>query len=191
MEEKNISISLKELYQMLVGTCRYGYTRNNHLMPADAYGKVKKFIPEMHKVDEEYALYTLKQICEECITEELNLRFYDGEDDEFGNRRESIKFINWCFDYIKEKTNEEWKPYCYDSYLSNLKYDDEPRYNVYEVKDGEEILLTSDPVSVKEFPNVVFEGLTEAIYSKIKVDSKCTKYLIHEPSNKEFLVKHI
>ena len=89
-----MDIELKDVYQLLISECRYGYTRNNHLMPDGAYDKVKKYIPEMYKIDEEYALYTLQQICEECISENLLTNFYDGYDDELGNRQRCIDFIN-------------------------------------------------------------------------------------------------
>ena len=51
MEDKTIAISLKDMYQFLISECRCGYTRNNHLMPDDAYDKVKKYFPEMFKID--------------------------------------------------------------------------------------------------------------------------------------------
>jgi len=121
---KKIELELKDVYQMLISECRYGYTRNNHLMPSGAYDKVKRIIPQMYKVDKEYAIYTLKQICEECITDELDWHFYDSPDDEFNNKAESIEFIKWCFDYIYANTadfDKDWKPYCLDRFEANLE----------------------------------------------------------------------
>ena len=66
---KRLDLDLKDVYQLLIGECRYGYRRNNHLMPSCAYDKVKDIVPRMYKVDEDYAVYTLKQICEECISD--------------------------------------------------------------------------------------------------------------------------
>ena len=176
---------------MLICTCRYGYTRNNHAMPADAYIKVKEFIPRMYKIDHEYALYTLKQLCEECITEELNMHFYDGEDDEFSNRAASIDFIKWCLDFVNKKGTEAWFPYCYNSYIRNINLDDTPRYNVYEVKDGAEVLLTKEPVSVKKYLDYVFGDLKVGMYRKMQKDKNTTVYHLLDPVEKEIIVKHI
>ena len=38
MEEKEyVKIDVHKLYQLLITELRYGYTRNNHLMPSSAY----------------------------------------------------------------------------------------------------------------------------------------------------------
>ena len=117
---KTLPLELKDIYQMLIAECRYGYTRNNHLMPWGAYDKVRRIVPEMYEVDAEYAIYTLKQICEECISDELMGHFYDGVDDEFENMNQTIVFINWCLDYIEKHDDttigNKWTPDCYDLY---------------------------------------------------------------------------
>ena len=120
---KTLALELKDIYQMLIAECRYGYTRNNHLMPWGAYDKVRRIIPEMYKVDAEYAIYTLKQICEECVSDELMGHFYDGVDDEFENMNQTIVFINWCLSYIHEHDTDKrfsninkWTPNFYDIY---------------------------------------------------------------------------
>jgi hypothetical protein len=59
---KTMELNLKDVYQLLIGDLRYGYRRNNHLMPGCAYDRVKELIPQMYKVDKDYAVYTLKQI---------------------------------------------------------------------------------------------------------------------------------
>ena len=41
---EKVSLGLKDVYQLLVCYLRYGYTRNNHLMPNCAYDKVKELI---------------------------------------------------------------------------------------------------------------------------------------------------
>ena len=86
---KTINVSLKNVYQLLISEMRYGYRRNNHLMPSCGYDKVKTLVPQMYEVDKEYAIYTMKQLCEECISDQLSANFYDGEEDEHGNRAEA------------------------------------------------------------------------------------------------------
>jgi len=118
---KKLELDLHDIYQLLIAECRYGYTRNNHLMPSSAYEKVRRIIPEMFKVDSEYALYTIKQICEECISDQIVWNFFDGKDDEFGNRREAIDFTKWCLDWIHEHEYTAWEPYNYDRLKANLE----------------------------------------------------------------------
>jgi len=124
---KKIEIEIGDLYHLLVAECRYGYIRNNHLMPWAAYERVKKLIPEMYKVDKEYAIYTLKQICTECMDSELV--YYIAREDENGNRKLTMEFIKWCLDYIrKHETDprfkrEKWKPYCHNIYERALVYE--------------------------------------------------------------------
>ena len=55
---KTMNVSLKNVYQLLISEMRYGYRRNNHLMPSCGYDKVKTLVPQMYEVDKEYAVYT-------------------------------------------------------------------------------------------------------------------------------------
>ena len=87
---KKLELDLKDVYQLLIDECRYGYSRNNHLMPGSAYDKVKCIVPAMYEVDKEYAIYTLKQICTECIG--LEIAALD-KNDEFDNLNLSIIFV--------------------------------------------------------------------------------------------------
>ena len=167
---KMMNVSLKNVYQLLISEMRYGYRRNNHLMPSCGYDKVKTLVPQMYEVDKEYAVYTMKQLCEECISDQLVANFYDGEDDEFGNRAEAIKFINWSVQWINqhENSSNNWLPYNHDLFVANLAKDNEPRYLVYELrgKSKRKKLITVDPVSQNEYLNVVFDGITEASYRR-------------------------
>lgn len=157
-----MEMTLKDVYQLLLGDLRYGYSRNNHLMPGCAYDKVKYLIPRMEEVDAEYALRTIEQICEECITDEICWRFGDGYDDELGNRAEAIAFVRWCMDWIQAR-KPGWKPYCWNQFEANVALDDAPRYKVYEIVDGEKKALTDSVVSIKAAEDIVFakENLTE------------------------------
>ena len=182
---------------------RYGYRRNNHLMPSCGYDKVKTLVPQMYEVDKEYAVYTMKQLCEECISDQLAANFYDGEDDEFGNRAEAIKFINWSVQWINQHENNSnnWLPYNHDLFVANLAKDDEPRYLVYELrgKSKRKKLITADPVSQNEYLNVVFDGITEANYRRethkmtenYGDNRRSYTYHILSPVEKDFYVKHI
>ncbi len=200
---KTMNVSLKNVYQLLISEMRYGYRRNNHLMPSCGYDKVKTLVPQMYEVDKEYAAYTMKQLCEECISDQLAANFYDGEDDEFGNRAEAIKFINWSIQWVNqhEKNSNNWLPYNHDLFVANLAKDDEPRYLVYELrgKSKRKKLITVEPVSQNEYMNVVFDGITEANYSRethkmtenYGDNRRSYTYHILSPVEKDFYVKHI
>ena len=200
---KTMNISLKNVYQLLISEMRYGYRRNNHLMPSCGYDRVKTLVPQMYEVDKEYAVYTMKQLCEECISDQLAANFYDGEDDEFGNRAEAIKFINWSIQWINQHENNSnnWLPYNHDLFVANLAKDDEPRYLVYELrgKSKRKKLITVDPVSQNEYMNIVFDGITEANYRReahkmtenYGDNRRSYTYHILSPVEKDFYVKHI
>ena len=200
---KTMTISLKNVYQLLISEMRYGYSRNNHLMPGCGYDNIKNLIPQMYEVDKDYAVYTMKQLCEECISDQLSANFYDGEDDEFGNRAEAIEFIKWSIQWINQHENNSnnWLPYNHDLFIANLAKDDEPRYLVYELrgKSKRKKLITIDPVSQNEYLNVVFDGITEANYRREthKItenygdNRRSYTYHILSPVEKDFYVKHI
>jgi len=129
-----VEVKPKDLYQFLLSDCRYGYTRNNHLMPDGAYYHAYTYLPELLKVDREMALNTAKQLCDECISMEL-IQFADGIDDENGNRAKAFKFIEEMLNFIhNNEVHDEWKPYNYDNYLENKALDDKPCYDIYEAE---------------------------------------------------------
>jgi len=174
MENLKVEVELKDLYQLLICDMRYAYTRNNHLTPSGEYEKVKKIICDMIKVDEDYAIYTLKQICEECINEELVYRFYDGLDDDCGNRKSSIEFISWCLGFIIGY-DSNWKPYNFDLYLRNISIDTKPMYEIY-VDDKPH---NSELISKKEIINYICEKVLhsdEVIWSKEPINNLSTEY---------------
>lgn len=201
MKNKQVKVKVGDLYQFLISECRYGYTRNNHLMPWSAFNKVKDYIDRMYKVDKDRAIDTLKQICEECISDEINSKFYDGEDDEFGNRYEAINFVYWCINYINDKIDVEWVPYNYNVFISNITLDDEPRYMIIDLDNDEVVVDKEHALSVNELSNYLFKDYPtdNCIYfNKIRsVDEETHKinfiYKIHESedSTKKLLVKHI
>jgi len=205
---KTMELSLKDVYQLLIGDLRYGYSRNNHLMPGCAYTRTKRLIDRMYEIDNEYALYTLKQICEECITDQLTWNFCDGYDDELGNRKEAINFVNWCMEWIHAHGDANYLPYCWDRFENNLAKDNEPRYNVYELIGEEKKLLTETPVSIKQVDDYIFtkENLDDknsATYHHIVERGEIgspdylpyakapVKYELISPVQRTYLVEHI
>ena len=204
---KTMNVSLKNVYQLLISEMRYGYRRNNHLMPSCGYDNVKNLVPQMYEVDKEYAVYTMKQLCEECISDQLGANFYDGEDDEFGNRAEAIEFIKWSMQWINQHEikqghkSDNWLPHNHDLFVANLAKDNEPRYLVYELcgKSKRKKLITAEPVSQNEYLNVVFDGIAEASYRRethkmtenYGDNRRSYTYHILSPIEKDFYVKHI
>ena len=99
----NVGVEIHELYQLLISECRYGYTRNNHLMPWGAYDKVKRYLPLMFKKDPEAALHTACQICDECSSEQIVRNFYDGLDDEESDALEEEHLKKYGLNHILRK----------------------------------------------------------------------------------------
>ena len=181
----NVSVDIYDLYSILLGECRYGYSRNNHLMPHHAYEEVKKYLPLMFAKDPKVALGTACQICEECISDELFSRYFDGLDDEHGNRSEAIEFIKWCIDWMHANGDSSYKdfyPSNYYLYEENIEKAENFKYRVYELETFEvgsaKIReLTTEPVTGKEADQVLFVkelGTKQVVMNRI--DIKTEKY---------------
>ena len=187
-----VKIKLKDLYQLLIATARYAYTRNNHLMPGSFYEQAKRLLVEMKDAEPEWAINTAKQLCDECISDEIQNHFYEGIDDEYNNLQDSRKFVKWLLDFID---NNNWKPYNYADFEANLKKDDEPRYNIYKVEGKKEIKITDTPASQNNFKDILFKDYLTIVYRKNKLDDKRTLYIISEDNNfresEEFIVERI
>ena len=187
-----VKIKLKDLYQLLISTARYAYTRNNHLMPGSFYEQAKRLLAEMKDADPEWAVGTAKQLCDECISEEIQNHFYEGIDDDYNNLHDSREFVKWLLDFI---ANGTWKPYNYTDFEANLKKDDEPRYNIYKVEGEKEIKITDTPASQNNFKDILFKDYLTIVYRKNKLDDKRTLYIISEDNNfresEEFIVERI
>lgn len=160
MEDKTINIPIKRLYQLLITECRYGYARNNHLMPSCAYFDVKEALTQMLDVDESWALSTAEQLCEECISDQLNLNFGNGLDDEFGNRTEAVEFIEYLLKFVK-KYKSQWQPYNYRLYEDNLKKEASLHYSL---------------IKLPCFDQIDFNGIHVAGETLEKNLSKCDAY---------------
>ena len=187
-----VKIKLKDLYQLLISTARYAYTRNNHLMPGSFYEQAKRLLVEMKDADPEWAINTAKQLCDECISDEIQNHFYEGIDDEYNNLQDSRKFVKWLLDFID---NNNWKPYNYADFEANLKKDDEHRYNIYKVEGKKEIKITDTPASQNNFKDILFKDYLTIVFRKNKLDDKRTLYIISEDNNfresEEFIVERI
>lgn len=137
MEEKEyVKIDVHKLYQLLITELRYGYTRNNHLMPSSAYNDAADLLDRMLEADEGVAVRTAKQLCEECIGDELAMRFSEGLEDDFGNRKAAIDFIEYLLDFVR-KREPGYKPYNMYMYDDNMKRSEGMRYSVFSIKDAE------------------------------------------------------
>ena len=137
MEEKEyVKIDVHTLYQLLITELRYGYTRNNHLMPSSAYNDAADLLDRMLEADEGVAVRTAKQLCEECIGDELAMRFSEGLEDDFGNRKAAIDFIEYLLDFVR-KREPGYKPYNMYMYDDNMKRSEDMRYSVFSIKDAE------------------------------------------------------
>lgn len=100
MKKDCMEIPLKDIYQLLIAECRYGYTRNNHLMPSCAYDRVREYLPTMLELDKGFALATARQLCEEAISDELLTHFRDGIDDQHGNMMDTVRFVEFLMSWI-------------------------------------------------------------------------------------------
>lgn len=64
-----MNIGLKDLYQFIIAELRYGYSRNNHLMPDGAFEHARYYILGMYREDKAWAIRTLTQAVSEAISE--------------------------------------------------------------------------------------------------------------------------
>ena len=186
MPEKTVAITPIDLYRFLIGELRYAYTRNNHLQPSAAYGEAKKFLPMMLEADEDVAVNTAKQLCDECISDQIAAHFYTGIDDEFGNRREAIEFVEWLMSFVHDNGGESYRPYNYDLYEDNIKRAADLKYTVMELEGfdfengdvfkAEKEILASN-LSKDEADNILFSDVLKAdIGTFNRVDIKDGKY---------------
>ena len=183
-----VNVDVKDLYQMMICSCRYAYTRNNHLTPSSEYEKMLRLLTAMLDVDSDWAYTTAKQLCEECISDEICAKFYDGIDDEFGNRKESINFVNNLLAFIHNNDNR-YKPYNYDSFKQNLAKDDLGRYNVYDCDTNEK--LNDELLSYNNYFKFICDlmGINEGVYTFERLDG-LNDFVLHilEPKFRSFRV---
>lgn len=78
-KRKTVNVALGDLRQFMIAECRYGYTRNNHLMPWGAFQHVYEYLPEMEKADPEWAASAASQLAEEAIEELRKYTYFEGK----------------------------------------------------------------------------------------------------------------
>lgn len=183
-----VKVEIGDLYQFLLAECRYGYKRNNHLMPGGAYDHVKEYLPLMYKTDKERALHTACQLCDECISDQLMLNFYDGLDDEYNNRAEALKFINYLLEWIHMNGRDisaysnydKYLPYNFNQYVENINKENSLKYRVFELDAFEETAnkvkeLTTESVTKEEADKILFTdelGITEGVMNHVSIKTK-------------------
>ena len=64
---KKVGVDPVDLYRFLVESNRYGFTRNNHLMPAGAFNACRDYLPDLYEADVSFGLAAAKQLAEEAI----------------------------------------------------------------------------------------------------------------------------
>lgn len=101
-KEESILVNVHDLYQLLLGNCRYGYTRNNHLMPWGSFEHCKKYLPMMKEVDPTCAAHTATQLAEEAISE-LTM-------DAFSDDKKKFFFLQEGIANEKREIHAEWEP---------------------------------------------------------------------------------
>lgn len=99
---KSIRVKVNDLYQLLIGDCRYGYTRNNHLMPWGAFEHCKKYLPIVKEVDPICAAHTASQLADEAIQELTR----DALDDD----KKKFFFLQEGIADEKREIHAEWEP---------------------------------------------------------------------------------
>lgn len=130
-----VKVDTKDLYQMLIAECRYGYFRNNHLMPDGAYDHVSTYLDKIYEDDETFGISTAKQLLEECISDQLVRNFDDGLDDESNNRATAIGFIIYLKQWLKAH-NANDIAYNEAQYLDNVAKANALRYDIVSLKPG-------------------------------------------------------
>lgn len=158
MEDKKVGILSGDLYRLLVSELRYAYTWNNWRQPSGSYDDVRRLLPHFLEADADFALSTAKQLCEECISEYLALHFFDGLDDENGNRALAVDFIEWLLKFVHENGDKAYIPYNIDLYRWNIEKHSKLRYALSRLVDGssETILIGSEPeINAKLFHDIL------------------------------------
>lgn len=90
-KQKTVKINPTDLYQFLIEGNRYGYTRNNHLMPGGAFDHCRKYLPLLYKTDMAIGVRTAQQLAEEAI-EQL---FQDSFREDQRKFHVEIRHPNW------------------------------------------------------------------------------------------------
>lgn len=66
---KKVRVEPIDLYRFLLESNRYGFTRNNHLMPDGAFNACRDYLPALYEADGAIGLATATQLAEEAIAQ--------------------------------------------------------------------------------------------------------------------------
>lgn len=102
-KKENVAVDCGDLYQMLIAECRYGYSRNNHLMPAGAFGHCREYLPKMAKVSVDAACHTANQLADEAISE------ITGHRADVDGAKDRISFFQKGLDDVPVKLEAKWE----------------------------------------------------------------------------------
>ena len=199
-----LNIQSSNLYRLLLQSLRYARSRLNHLEPSGSFAYFQEVVLEYHDQDPDGALRTIKQACEETISD-LGFQFFDGEDDDFGNRKEYLNFIQWCLNFIRENGQVDYVPYNYDTVLQNLDTDDKKQYLIINNRTKATIIDEKHLLSRKEYLTYIFKNLEHVkdgetvSYQKKMLSSRGEKYKCvytvfsstSKPNGNEYLVMAI
>ena len=104
-KRKTVAVECHDLYQLMISECRYGYTRNNHLMPWGAFNHCYFYLPKLMKADPDFAKHTAKQLAEEAI-EQLRM-------DSFGDARKQFSVLQEGIADTPYELHSQWQPGVY------------------------------------------------------------------------------
>lgn len=165
---QTISVIPGDLYQFMIAECRYGYTRNNHLMPWGAFNHCRAYLPKMSEIDSELAERTAIQLAEEAI-QELTMDAWNDEKKQFTFFQEGIPGIG-------SELHSSWSAGTYD-FSIELEFQAAagirflgPKKDVYysfeETGNPEELTLVTMPFDKMDF------GYSARIYVADPKDDK-------------------
>jgi len=143
--EKKVEVGIHDLYQMMISECRYGWTRNNHLMPDGAYNHCLDYLPEMFKIDRDYAIHTTLQLMSETIEEIRKESFNDW--------KRSSKFALVHDDGSTEEHKSTWEGDGTYRFIAHTTFTVEPKLRIV---DPLSLLTLVEFSDVDEEGNVTF-----------------------------------
>ena len=165
IKPKRIMVDQKDLCQFLLEACRYGYSRNNHLMPDGAFMHVREYLPKIIKADPDHGLHIASQLCDEAIGA-LAMSYPNGYDIDFWggcNMYEYRGFIEWLLGILRE--NSYSMPFNIETYQRHLMTDGYKVWTLEDADTGEKVFGEDSPKTLKEIEDFVFAPYMESLKS--------------------------
>ena len=184
-EVKTMNLNTIDVYRLLIGEVRYGCSRNNNLMPGSAFDEARQYVPVMFEADPDLAVHTAAQLCTEVINE-LALRFWEGAEDEFGNRQKYLDFINWCLDFVHQHGVENYVPYNNDQLSHVLATDDLKQFIIMD-NETQELLVDKDhALSRREYMEYILKEILKA-----KEGDECRYNFQNIKADRDKIIGHV